>query len=247
MPVSTTGAKDERGVPIPRLFDPETDPSFGPGRPPIPERVTYHLSHNPETDEYHELQYSIIYTPNRSDGDKGFWVVAVDGACRGNGTSNSIASYGVYFAPNSPFNEYGLLPVDTPQTNQHAEIYAATKAMKKITEFIASDEAKNLRLMADHKLIFMTDSAYLVDSISKHIYKWLNNGFRNSKWKPVGNRQAFESLHSLITDMEETGMEIQFWLVPREKNQDADRLAYRALDAGALPQASLITPNPPPI
>lgn len=169
--------------------------------------TTYHLFHDPDTDEYHEPQYTVFYTPNNSDGDKGFFVVAVDGACPGNGPSNSIASNGIYFSPNSPFNDYGHLPVGTPQTNQHAEIYAATKAMKKVTEFVASDKAKNLHLVADHKLIVMTDSAYLVNSINKHIFTWVNNGFHNSRGIPVGKRQAFETLHSLIKVIEETGLE----------------------------------------
>jgi ribonuclease HI len=196
--------------------------------------TTYHLSHDPDTDEYHEPQYTVFYTPNNSDGGKGFFVVAVDGACPGNGPSNGIAFNGIYFSP-SPFNDHGHLLVGTPQTNQHAEIYAAIKAMKKVTEFVASDKAKNLHLVADHKLIVMTDSAYLVNSISKHIFTWVNNGFRNSRGIPVGNRQAFETLHSLIKVIEETGLEVQFRLVPRGKNQDADRLADWALDGDALP------------
>jgi hypothetical protein len=95
--------------------------------------TTYHLSHDPDTDEYHEPQYTVFYSPNNSDGGKGFFVVAVDGACPGNGPSNGIAFNGIYFSP-SPFNDHGHLPVGTPQTNQHAEIYAAIKAMKKVTE-----------------------------------------------------------------------------------------------------------------
>lgn len=57
-------------------------------------------------------------------------VVAVDGACLGNGTVNARASAGVYFGPGSSFNQSSML--DMPRTtNQVAELMAAVLALEK--------------------------------------------------------------------------------------------------------------------
>lgn len=61
---------------------------------------------------------------------KAHLLVYLDGASRGNGTSKAIASYGTYFGRNSPYSRCFLLPNDESQTNQSAELFAVSVAIK---------------------------------------------------------------------------------------------------------------------
>lgn len=55
-------------------------------------------------------------------------IVAVDGACPGNGRDNARAGYGVYFNAGSVWNTADKLK-RTPFTNQRAEVLAAKLAL----------------------------------------------------------------------------------------------------------------------
>jgi ribonuclease HI len=79
-------------------------------------------------------------------------------------------------------------------------------------------------------LVVKSDSAYLVNLMISHIHKWRLNGWLTAKKTLVINRDLFELL---IDDVEELETKyligVDFWLVPRERNTEADRLARLGL------------------
>lgn len=150
--------------------------------------------------------------------------VFVDGACEGNGTPSAKAGFGVFFGQNSRYNLRGKLPVDSPQTSQRAELTAAIFALSQI-ELIAAED-KSLELF-----IIISDSAYLVNSITAYIVKWKQNGWKTSSGKDVVNRDLFETLDLKIhyLSRQNEGIDVLFWKVHRSENQEADRLARSVL------------------
>ena len=149
-------------------------------------------------------------------------VIAVDGACRGNGTPNANAGYGVFFGPSSRFNRSGCLPDDGRQTSQRAEIYAAQVALNTLRN--------RVKLGRRQRVVIITDSDYLAKSMSDYVYKWVNNDWLNAKGQTVINAESLEKLHATIVKLEGQGMRVRFWRVPRAYNQEADELANDALD-----------------
>ncbi|KAI0975413.1 ribonuclease H-like protein [Xylaria arbuscula] len=133
-------------------------------------------------------------------------VVAVDGACPGNGTQLADKSTcGVFFAPDSPANLAFRVP-DTPgylHTSQRAELHAA----------IAAINASCPMPCPVVHLVIKSDSAYLVNGTE------------------VKNQDLWTRLVDLVRYLyESTGVAIDFWHVPRDQNCDADELANLGLE-----------------
>jgi len=145
----------------------------------------------------------------------------IDGACPGNGTPSAKGGIGVYFGPDSPYNISETLLGPNP-TSQRAELLAASAALRQI--IFVSLQNKGLELF-----IVVTDSAYVVDCLSKYVYKWKVNGWKNSKGNDVANRDLIEPLDKMLDDMSKTGIDVLFWKADRSQNVEADRLANFAV------------------
>lgn len=161
--------------------------------------------------------------------EKNSLVVAIDGACRNNGKPDAKGAYGVYFGPDSPLNANGLLPGPVGEagssghTNQKAELYALSKALDTVEQKFGDN-------MTISRLVVITDSTYLVDGLTKHVWQWEYNGYKNAKGKGVVNGEVFKDLHRRIGKLESDGLDVCFWAVEREWNTDADGLANAALE-----------------
>ncbi|KAI1113892.1 ribonuclease H-like domain-containing protein [Nemania sp. NC0429] len=165
-------------------------------------------------------------------------VVAVDGACPGNGTDNATKSaYGVFFGPGSPDNLALRVP-NTPgysHTSQRAELSAAIAAIQASQRYIYNggqwicDDCPTPCTV--RHLVIKSDSAYLVNGMTAHVQKWRNNGWRTAKNTEVKNQDLWIRLDNLVQQLYAgTGVGIDFWHVPRDQNTDADSLANRGLE-----------------
>jgi ribonuclease HI len=121
-------------------------------------------------------------------------------------------------------NTQACLQPALPQTNQAAQVQAAIEALNR------AQEVTDIR-QSVFQIVLFTNSSYLVKSISEHVWNWVENGWRNYRGKEVANRRAFEHVHPTIEGMEAGGINVEFWLVPRNYNRQADRLTNLALDA----------------
>ncbi|XP_033218072.1 ribonuclease H1-like [Belonocnema kinseyi] len=110
--------------------------------------------------------------------------VYIDGACCHYGKGESKAAIGVWFGKDHPLNS-SQKAVDR-QTNNFAEIQTATLATIKAHEA----GIKNLR--------FHIDLQFLIDSITKWILKWKENGWKTAERKPIINKTEFEKLKEAI-------------------------------------------------
>jgi ribonuclease HI len=105
-----------------------------------------------------------------------------------------------------------------PQTSNRAELRAVVAAL-------------GYRLWHNEgcqRLVIATDSSYVVDGSTEWIKKWKRNGWQTSTHKPVKNQDLWKELIKELERLSEAGVAVLFWLIPRQLNTVADRLAKEA-------------------
>ncbi|KAJ7474862.1 ribonuclease H-like domain-containing protein [Mycena latifolia] len=168
---------------------------------------------------FSNIFFSAMREPQKKILDTRTVLISIDGACAGNGTPSARAGVGIFFGPNSPHNVSEA--ISGTQTNQRAEILAATKALRK-----ASTLLKDVFTVS--KIVLMTDSKYVIGAMTEWVFAWKDNGWKNTNGGPVENKADFKELDTLIEDLAEDGLAVEFWFVGREHNAQADQLAKAA-------------------
>lgn len=200
-----------------------------------------HFGRNLDFDESVEVPFWGKRVGLYEDGHRTI-IVAIDGACRGNGTARAKASIGVYFGQgNRSSNKSETLP-RRDATSQRAELCAALRTVR----FVHSskrDPSVDVRTYPS-RLIMKTDSDYLVKSMTDYIFKWETNDYTNVKGTVVQNADLFRALFKAIRRLKRDKLyTVAFWKVPRYENEDADRLANAALDLSTAPKWNYRLPD----
>ncbi|MCJ1384678.1 hypothetical protein MMC17_007796 [Xylographa soralifera] len=135
--------------------------------------------------------------------------VAIDGACRGNGTPFAQSAIGVYFGKSSKYNiSSTILKVDT--TNQIAELMACLTALRRI---VGMNKANTTLIDGlDNPLsqvVIKTDSEYTVKGMTDWILKWRTNGYKNSNGGPVKNAGLFKAVDETVNQLD-SGVNVRF-------------------------------------
>lgn len=143
-------------------------------------------------------------------------VLYTDGAAKGNGKTYARAGYGIYYGDEDPCNVSARVPLIMPQTNQVAELLAATVAMELCIT------AKERR-----KIIIVTDSMYVINGITSWILGWKRNNWKTSAGKDV----LHQSLWQRLDKAEKQMSNVQYIHVRGHQgiygNEAADQLAVR--------------------
>jgi len=152
--------------------------------------------------------------------------IYVDGGCRGNGQPGAIGAAAAVFK-----KKYGgydawtrSLPRYPPPTNQRAEITAIILALEQALE---NYEGLDTNPYLDVKIY--SDSRYAIGCMTDWIYKWTRNGWINAAGNEVANRDLIQEASDLDDRLKEEG-DVEYIWIPREDNQDADRLCNEAMD-----------------
>ncbi|MEP6869642.1 MAG: ribonuclease HI [Novosphingobium sp.] len=101
--------------------------------------------------------------------------VFTDGACKGNpgpGGWGAILRIGGH--------EKELSGGEKPTTNNRMEMTAAIRALTALTQ--------------PCEVTLHTDSRYVIDGITKWIFGWQKNGWKNAAKKPVANAELWQEL-----------------------------------------------------
>ncbi|KAM7191834.1 putative ribonuclease h protein [Rhypophila sp. PSN 637] len=182
-------------------------------------------------------------------------VISCHGACPGN--DETQASYGVFFGIGlgtraNHHNFAGRINQPVPEsllqpTGQRAEIYAAIEALEQGTQFVKfggqwhcpdpkeCGELYGFNMVgykgckAQH-LVIKTDSAYVVNSVTEYLGKWVEKGWKTANKKPVKNQDLWKKLVEKIKEALAADAAVQFWLVSKGMNEEAETLAKMALD-----------------
>ena len=105
--------------------------------------------------------------------------IYTDGACSGNPGSGGWGAILLYGDKEKRINGF-----DLETTNNKMELRAVIEALKIIK--------KNV------KIEIYTDSIYVKDGISKWIFSWKKNGWKNSKKQAVKNSDLWKELDFLV-------------------------------------------------
>lgn len=140
-----------------------------------------------------------------------------DGACKGNpgpGGWGVLARYGR--------NEKEISGSEAETTNNRMELTAAIKGLELLIE--------------PCEITLHTDSKYVCDGITKWVFGWQKNGWKNAAKKPVANADLWQQL------VEATRRHKINWQWVRghnghEGNERADRLASDAAELARSNQA----------
>lgn len=152
-------------------------------------------------------------------------VVYTDGACPNNGNDGCIAGCGVYFGPNDIRNISTRLP-NGPYTSNRAELFALILAFDTFISFYENGED-----VSTNKLVFVTDSAYVHNGITKWIYGWKANNWKNSAGDDVKNVDLWTRLDCCVKTLKNfRNIEIRRCSGHSgiHGNEEADKLATRA-------------------
>lgn len=114
--------------------------------------------------------------------------IYTDGACSGNPGPGGWAI--VFFNKDKTISYSGY---KTKTTNNEMELFAVVKALQKISK------SKN-----DYEFAIFSDSAYVINAISLGwIYRWQANGWKTSRGDEIKNKELWQKLISLLSDMKE--------------------------------------------
>ncbi|PCD20109.1 hypothetical protein AU210_016765, partial [Fusarium oxysporum f. sp. radicis-cucumerinum] len=98
--------------------------------------------------------------------------IAVDGACRGNGTPDAKAAIGVFVGETSSFNRSLFATPgtrDEPNRRTERRIVALEQALEILRTKALGEEPL-------HKVVIKADSEYLVKGMTEWVFKWETTG-----------------------------------------------------------------------
>ncbi|KAL1918915.1 uncharacterized protein VTP21DRAFT_2296 [Calcarisporiella thermophila] len=128
----------------------------------------------------HRPNLRSIISSDEPPSDSSSVVVYTDGSTFRNGRIGARSGVGVWWGPGDPRNvSEPLCP--GPQTNQRAEVYAVIRALE-----VCGNE--NMRLE------IRTDSAYLINCMTRWFRKWDGNDWKTAGGKPVENQDLLQRL-----------------------------------------------------
>lgn len=140
--------------------------------------------------------------------------IYTDGAVSGNGTAGSYGGWAVILLEGIHEREYS--GAELGATNQQMELRAAIEGLR------ALDRPCRVELHCD--------SSYVVECFLQGWWRrWNENGWRNSKRRPVGNRALWEELLELTAVHDVTWYKVEGH-GDDELNNRCDRLAVAARD-----------------
>ena len=168
-------------------------------------------------------------------------IVSVDGACPSNGADSARAGIGIFFQKDSKFNRSEPFAAPGRVTNQTAELAAIARALEIVRKDIMPEREKHVRRAgrtnsesainnAKHlRLIVVTDSSYIVESMCSHLLKWTFNpatgNFKNKRGTVIQNSEGFLRVKTEVGALSAVGVQVVYYQVPRENNVAADALA----------------------
>ena len=154
-------------------------------------------------------------------------VVDIDGACHGNGTTTSRASYGIFFGITNQMNRGESFVDAYPATSQRAELKAACVVLQSV---LNNSRTRPMPTKRPQLLVIRSDSEYTVSGITSWIYTWRGNGWKTAGGKPVSNVDLWQDLSALIDAVEaRTKLTVAFWKVDRSVLKAAHNWAQKGL------------------
>jgi ribonuclease HI len=145
-------------------------------------------------------------------------IIYTDGSSRGN---PGPGGWGAIVATPERVAELGA--GDKHTTNNKMELTAAIEALSFVK-----------KLGDEHSIDMHVDSQYVINGITKWVAGWERNGWKNSKKEDVLNRELWEALVGVVSDLKISGCKISWKYTPGHAgiagNDRADEIATMFAD-----------------
>lgn len=129
--------------------------------------------------------------------------IAVDGACRRNGTDTCIAAGGVFV------KEYNEL-FETVRV-YHASAFEQASTSQR-GELLAMRYALGLVLQCECNARIITDSEYMFNTLTKDwLRSWSRKGWITSTGNPVKNKDLWVDILSIVDKLDELGISVNYY------------------------------------
>ncbi|KIJ14295.1 hypothetical protein PAXINDRAFT_79637 [Paxillus involutus ATCC 200175] len=153
-------------------------------------------------------------------------LIFIDGVAINEGTPDVRAGYGLHYDPSQRGISCSLENINGHvRTGNRAGLRAAVAALQ--VRFWPGEGFR--------RIVIGTDSDYVVTGACEWYSSWQQRGWRTSRGETVRNRDLWEMLFAEIEKWERMGIRVQFYLVKRELNTEADRCARRGAVSLGIP------------
>ncbi|KAK8254117.1 ribonuclease H-like domain-containing protein [Phyllosticta capitalensis] len=162
-------------------------------------------------------------------------VVFTDGACLNNGQANPSAGWGIATGANK--SQCYVSPFDCSfgqRTNQRAELTGAYEGMIRGLRDMKKSCPHYEQLHTDNgdrmELLLVTDSEYVVKTMTKWLPKWKVNDMKTSFGQTPANLDIISHFDDRIEFLKKQDVQVGFMHVLRHRNELADKFAKRAAE-----------------
>lgn len=157
-------------------------------------------------------------------------IIAVDSACR-ELYRRDTATLGVFFGNNSQWNKSELLP-RRDASPRCAQLCSVLRTLQLLQTDIVHEWSSSVTAGKTlNRVIIKSDCRFLVQSMTKDIFKWAEKDYTDAGGKQMWNRDLYKHITDMIHTLErDNGLKVLFWRVDRGHNQDAHRLANAVFD-----------------
>lgn len=139
--------------------------------------------------------------------------IYTDGAASNNGKVNSFGGYGIVILTDNNELYHIENKYEKNITNNRMELAAILRAFDFISEHNLIEP-----------IIIYSDSAYCINMLTSWIFSWSENGWKNSKKKPVANLDLVQKLFQYCRD-QDFMQNISFQKVTGHNNDIGNELA----------------------
>ncbi|KAH7265967.1 hypothetical protein MRS44_008215 [Fusarium solani] len=157
------------------------------------------------------------------------FLIFADGACLENGGSNPRAGWAIYFKPVTD-RDSGIVSGRLEKVGPWGDYHEQTNNRAELRAVLAALRFRYWPGEGFTKLVIATESEYVAKGATEWVSGWLWNGWRTSNRGAVKNRDLWEALLGEFERLEELGLKVEFWKIPRSLNAMADRAAKRAAE-----------------
>ncbi|KAI5854012.1 hypothetical protein BZA05DRAFT_313483, partial [Tricharina praecox] len=135
--------------------------------------------------------------------------VAGDTNPEGDRTGSAVVFNSIFREPPTKFSSPDITKADHDVLVQRAVLRAATKALGMV------------RWGGEgfHSVVIATDNEYIVKSIYERMPVWQTDGFKDENGVNIENKHFWKRLLRGMRKQEELGVQVQYWLIPKEWNE----------------------------
>ncbi|KAI9050398.1 hypothetical protein LZ554_005563 [Drepanopeziza brunnea f. sp. 'monogermtubi'] len=174
-------------------------------------------------------------------------LIYTGGACLSNGMTNLMAGCAFVVRPGEPA-KYGRVTFRLENKGPRGTVEAQTSNRAELRAVIGALQFRIWYGEEWSRIVIATDSYYAVKGATEWVGSWEQNGWKTSKEQPVENRDLWELLLRKIKGLAEKGVDVLFWHIPREFNDEADAGATQGATLEEVPKfvklSELVTGGP---